>query len=70
MNLYKSELVLIGTVNYIGELAEILGCKVSSLPMKYLSLPLGAPHKSKVIWDGVIEKIEYRLAGLEKDVSF
>jgi hypothetical protein len=28
----------------------------------YLGLPLGAPFKSKAIWDGVVEKMEKRLA--------
>lgn len=28
-------------------MAEILDCKVSTLPMKYLGLPLGASYKSK-----------------------
>lgn len=44
-------------------LANILGCKVSSLPMKYLDLPSGATLKAKSIWDGVLEKIERKLAG-------
>lgn len=33
-------------------MAHILGCRVSSLPMKYLCLPLGA---YKYIWDDIIE---------------
>jgi hypothetical protein len=37
--------------------ADILGCEVSYLPLKYLGLPLGASYKAKSIWDGVIEKI-------------
>lgn len=36
------------------------------LPMKYLVLPLGAPYKVKTIWDGVIEKIELRLASWKR----
>jgi hypothetical protein len=43
-------------------LAGILGCGVSSLPLKYLGLPLGACFKAKSIWDGVVEKIEWWLA--------
>jgi hypothetical protein len=39
-------------------LAGILGCRVSSLPLKYLGLPLGAPFKAKSIWDDVVGKIE------------
>ncbi|KAG2711915.1 hypothetical protein I3760_04G100300 [Carya illinoinensis] len=57
-------------VNNLGELSDILGCKVSSLPMKYLGLPLGAPHKTKSIWDGIIEKIECRLAGWKRTYLF
>jgi hypothetical protein len=46
----------------VGRLADILGCEVASLPVKYLDLPLGASYKSTRIWDGVIEKVENRLA--------
>ncbi|XP_042983296.1 uncharacterized protein LOC122312700 [Carya illinoinensis] len=47
VNLSKSEMVLVDPVHNLGELAAILGCNVSSLPMKYLGLPFEAPHKSK-----------------------
>jgi hypothetical protein len=62
INLAKSKLVHVGNVNNVDGLASILGCRVSSLPLKYLSLPLGASFKAKSIWDGVIEKIERCLA--------
>ncbi|RVW65636.1 Transposon TX1 uncharacterized 149 kDa protein [Vitis vinifera] len=39
-----------------------LGCKVGSLPSTYLGLPLGAPHKSVAVWDGVEERMRKRLA--------
>ncbi|RVW76004.1 hypothetical protein CK203_052807 [Vitis vinifera] len=35
---------------------------VGSLPSTYLGLPLGAPHKSVVVWDGVEERMRKRLA--------
>jgi hypothetical protein len=44
------------------ELASIMSCGVSSLPLKYLGLQLGAPFKAKTIWDYVVGKIERRLA--------
>jgi hypothetical protein len=44
-------------------LANILGCRASSLPMKYLGLSLGASIKVKSIWDEIIEKIEHLLEG-------
>jgi hypothetical protein len=46
----------------VESLDNILGCGVATLPVKYLGLPLGASYKSIHIWDGVIEKIECRLA--------
>lgn len=36
---------------------------MSSLPMKYLGLPLGDTFKTKAIWDGIIKKVEHQLAG-------
>jgi hypothetical protein len=45
----------------VERLARILGCGVSSLPVKYLSLRLGASYKDKHIRDCVIEKIKCRL---------
>jgi hypothetical protein len=56
INLAKSVLVPVGDVDNMDELANIIGSGVSSLPLKYLGLPLGAPFKAKSIWDGKIEK--------------
>ncbi|KAG6713315.1 hypothetical protein I3842_05G145000 [Carya illinoinensis] len=66
INLDKTEMVAVGDVSNISRLANILGCVVSSLPMKYLGLPLGASFKAKSIWDGVLEKSECRLAGWKR----
>jgi hypothetical protein len=45
-------------VGNVDGLVGIIGCSVSSLPLKYLSLLLGASsYKAKFIWDGVIKKI-------------
>lgn len=41
INLTKSKLVHGGAVKDVGGLAHIFGCRVSFLPMKYLSLLLG-----------------------------
>jgi len=62
----KSELVPGGIVTNVEGMASILGYKVSSLPMKYLGLPLGALFKAKSIWDDIIENIELRLVGSKK----
>jgi hypothetical protein len=66
INLGKSKLVPIGEVDDVESLAHILGCRIGSLPMSYLGLPLGALFKSLSIWNGVIEKVERRLASWKK----
>jgi len=60
INLAKSELVPMANVEQVERLAGLLSCEVSvsTLPVKYLSLTLGASYKAKHIWDGIIEKIE------------
>ncbi len=47
----------------VGDLAEILCCKVGSLPMQYLGMPLGTSFKAKSIWNPILEKMERQLAG-------
>jgi hypothetical protein len=64
INLDKSVLVPVGIVDNMDDLAGILGCGVSSLPLKYLGLPLGAPFKAS--WDEVVGKIERRLASWKR----
>jgi hypothetical protein len=56
----------VGNVNIVDGLVGILGCKVSSLTLKYLGLPLIAYFKAKSNWNGVIEKIGHRLAGRKR----
>ena len=41
-NLDKSELISLGRVENVDDLAGELGCKVGSLPSTYLGMPLGA----------------------------
>jgi hypothetical protein len=66
INLGKSELVSIGEVDDVESLAHILGCRIGSLLMTYLGMPLGASFKSLSIWNGVIEKVERRLTRWKK----
>ena len=47
-------------------LAKILGCRVGSLPMTYLGMPLGVSHKSSPIWNPILDKIERKLPGWKK----
>ena len=62
----KSQLVQVGDVPFLEELADILGCKTTTLPMKYLGLPLGENFKLKAIWTLIVEKMECRLAGWKR----
>jgi hypothetical protein len=62
INLGKSKIVPIGQVEDVDYLAHILGCRLRSLLMTYLGLPLGASFKCISIWNGVLEKVERRLA--------
>jgi hypothetical protein len=49
INLGKSEIVPISDVEDVEGLAQLLGCRVASLPMTYLGLPLGASYKATSI---------------------
>ena len=66
INLSKSELVPIGNVPNVTELASILGCKVLAFPLTYLGFPFGATFKRKTIWNSMVEKMEKHLAGWKK----
>uniref|UniRef100_A0A2N9I4J4 Reverse transcriptase domain-containing protein n=1 Tax=Fagus sylvatica TaxID=28930 RepID=A0A2N9I4J4_FAGSY len=66
VNMGKSELVPVGKVLNISFLAEILCCRIGSLPMSYLGLPLGASFKASAVWNPILEKVERRLAGWQK----
>ncbi|KAJ9674047.1 hypothetical protein PVL29_023542 [Vitis rotundifolia] len=62
VNLDKSELIPVGRIENVEELAEKLGCKVGRLPFTYLGMPLGAPFNSTAAWDGIKERFRKRLA--------
>ena len=49
VNLWKFELVAVGDVLHEEELADILNCSISSLPLKYFRLPVGASYKSSYL---------------------
>ncbi|KAB1217243.1 hypothetical protein CJ030_MR4G021078 [Morella rubra] len=66
INLTKSKVIPIGRVDNVQELAGILEYGLSLLPLRYLGLPLGASFKCIHIWDGIIERMERRLAGWKR----
>ena len=63
VNMSKSEMVPVGVVPNLRVLADIMGCRIGSLPMSYLGMPLGANFKSKAVWNSILEKMEHKLAG-------
>ena len=62
INLDKSELIPVGRVDNVEELASKLGCMVESLPSSYLAMSLHVPFKFVVVWDGVKKRFYKRLA--------
>ena len=58
----KSEIIPIGEVEEVDEMAVELRCRVGQLPAVYLRLPLGSPNKASSLWDGVEERVRRRLA--------
>ena len=62
INLNKSEIILIGPIDNVVELALELGCGIGSFPISYLGLPLGASHKVIGVWDSVEERFQKMLA--------
>ena len=62
VNLDKSEIIPVGRVKNVEDLALEFGCKVSTFPSSYLGLPLGARFKEVAIWDRVEERLRKRLS--------
>jgi hypothetical protein len=66
VNMSKSEMVPIGEVTNLSYLADILSCRMGTLPMTYLNMPLGSSFKALGVWNPIVEKVERRLAGWKK----
>lgn len=52
-----------GEVPNIDMLAADLVCRIGTLPITYLSLPLGASYKQLDVWNPILERMQRRLAG-------
>ena len=61
VNLEKNELIPVGRVENVEELANEFGYKVGKLPSIYLGMSLGAPFKCIVAWDGIEERFKKKL---------
>ena len=62
VNVGKSEIDPVGEDNNLDALANILQCRVGSLPMKYLGMPLGTSFKTTSIWNPILEKMKKKLS--------
>ena len=62
VNLEKNELIPVGRVENMEELAEEFSYKVGRLPSTYLGMSLDAPFKSVAAWDGIEKRLRKRLA--------
>ena len=66
INLNKSEIIPLGRVDNVESLAVELGCRVGSLPTRYLGLPLGAPHRALRVWESIEERFRKRLSSWKR----
>lgn len=62
INMRKMEMVSIGDGRDELNLAGVLGCKVTTLPIKYHGLPISGKFKDVSTWDCTMEMVEKRLA--------
>ena len=62
INMNKSEIILVGSVENVDVLAQELRSKIGNLPSSYLGLPLGAKHNSVAVWDAIEERFRKRLS--------
>lgn len=71
VNFSKSFLVPINMDNSrASHLANTFGCKVGSMPFTYLGLPLGTTKPSLLDFTPLLSKIERRLSGTSKFLSY
>ena len=66
VNVGKSEIVPIMEVSNIHNLANIIHCRVGSLPMIYLGMPLGTSYKTASIWNPILERMEKKLTSWKR----
>jgi hypothetical protein len=62
VNLSKSTLASVGSLDDVDQLAGHLGCGTTNLPLKYLGLPLGASFKLKAMLRDLEDLMTRRLA--------
>ena len=63
VNAEKSEIVPIGEVSNLDDLASIRQCGVGSFANEILEMPFGALFKATSIWNPILEKMERKFLG-------
>lgn len=64
INFFKSNLFGVGVEDHVvNDWANRLQCKVGSLPLSCLGLPLGAKKSSRALWQPVIDRCKAKLSG-------
>ena len=62
----KSEIVPIREVSNIQTLANILQCRVGSLPMIFLGMPFGTLYKTASIWNMILKMMEKKFSSWKR----
>ena len=62
----KSEIVPIREVSNIQTLANILQCRVGSLPMIFLGMPFGTLYKTASIWNLILKMMEKKFSSWKR----
>uniref|UniRef100_A0A7N2LVS0 Reverse transcriptase zinc-binding domain-containing protein n=1 Tax=Quercus lobata TaxID=97700 RepID=A0A7N2LVS0_QUELO len=66
VNVGKSEIVSIGEVSNLHTLVNTLQCRVGSLLMKYLGMPLSTSYTATSVWNPILERMEKKLSGWKR----
>ncbi|RVW81043.1 putative ribonuclease H protein [Vitis vinifera] len=69
MNLDKSEVIPVGEVEEVNEMAVEIGYRVGQLPAVYLGLPLGPPNKATSVWKRSMPLYQMSLFRMPKSVA-
>lgn len=70
INYHKSVVSGAGVpVESMNEFVSVLNCKVKSLPIKCLGLPLGVNPSRKATWRPVLDKVRSKLVGWKKEIT-
>lgn len=64
INLYKSKIYGVGMKDYhLEAFSSFLGCKIDSIPFKFLEFTVGGIHKRIALWKPVLRSLKPVLEG-------